>query len=271
VRANTASTASVQFLVNIPAAPASASRMIAVEMAGGTYPLWALTIFPAGGVDTWGVEIWDSSGTRQVFTSGTFTVGDVDEPYGRDLYVMLDMRQNGGNVEYEFNTYDYLQHATTGMTGSYAGTLGKINQVVIPNPGQIGIGSGTKYSQIGAFGASSEFASWSSSSSYDATDYIDGFTGEDPVVRLQRLCAENGLDLITQGDSVTRGVNMGPQGLDSLINLLRVRRRRPGRAVRDPYPVRPDVPGPGVAVQPDPGRAELHRPTVGAGHPAHLG
>jgi hypothetical protein len=220
VRANTASTASVQFLVNIPAAPASASRMIAVEMIGGTYPLWALTIFPAGGVDTWGVEIWDSGGTRQVFTSGTFTVGAVDEPYGRDLYVMLDMRQNGGNVEYEFNTYDYLQRATTGMTGSYAGTLGKINQVVIPNPGQIGIGSGTKYSQIGVFGASSEFASWSSSSSYDATDYIDGFTGEDPVVRLQRLCAENGLDLITQGDSVTRGVNMGPQGVDTLISLL---------------------------------------------------
>lgn len=220
VRANTATPASVQFLVNIPAAPASAARMIAVEMTGGTYPLWALTVFPAGGVDTWGVEIWDSGGTRQQFTSASWSIDGVNEVYAQDLYIMLDMRQNGGNVEYNFNLFSPQTKTATGGSGSYAGTLGTINQVVIPNPGQIGIGSGTKYSQISVFGASSHFAAWSSSGSYDATNYINGFTGEDPVARIQRLCAENNIDLVTQGGSSTRGVNMGPQGVDTLINLL---------------------------------------------------
>jgi hypothetical protein len=85
-----------------------------VEMTGGTYWLWSLTIFPAGGVDTWGLEIFDGGGSGQVFNSVAFSINGVDEPYGRDLYFMLDLRQNGGNVEYEFRAYDYTQGAASG-------------------------------------------------------------------------------------------------------------------------------------------------------------
>jgi hypothetical protein len=220
VQPSTSTVLSVQFLINIPAAPASASRIISLEMSSGTYWLIVLTLFPAGGVDTWGLEIFDGGGVRQVFTSVAFSINTVDEPYGRDLYVMLDMRQNGGNVEYEFRAYDYTQPAASGSTGSYAGTLGKIGQLVICNPGQVGPGSGVKYSQIGVFPVSTTFASWVGAGSYDATGYINGFTGEDPVARLQRLAAENGIDLVTQGNSSTRGVGMGAQGQDTLYNLL---------------------------------------------------
>jgi hypothetical protein len=220
VQSSSSTVLSVQFLINVPAAPASASRIVSLEMSGGTYWLIVLTLFPAGGVDTWGVEIFDGGGVRQVFSSVAFSINAIDEPYGRDLYITLDLRQNGGNVEFEYRAYDYTQGAASGSTGSYAGTLGRVGQLVICNPGQVGPGSGVKYSQIGVFPFSSQFATWSNSSSYDPTSYINGFTGEDPVARLIRLCAENGVDLVTQGDSVTRGVRMGAQTPDTLYNLL---------------------------------------------------
>lgn len=45
-----------------------------------------------------------------------------------------------------------------------------------------------------------------------------GFTGEDAVTRLTRLCAEDGIPLTVAGSSTTA---MGPQGIDTLMNLLR--------------------------------------------------
>lgn len=220
VRATSATTFSIQFMLNVPSAPASASRVIAVEMAGGTYPLWLITIFPAGGVDTWGLEIMDGSGTRQVFDSGTFSIDGVDEPYGQNIYCTLEMRQNGGNVEYEIWATFQGQTAWSGNTGSYVGTLGVPNYVVLPSAGQVGVGSGAKYSQVSVWAKASSISSWAAAGSFNPALYLDGYTGEDPVARLMRLADENGIDLITQGDSVTRGVTMGPQAVDTLYNLL---------------------------------------------------
>jgi hypothetical protein len=218
-RQSSATTFSVQFLANVAAA--SAARLFAVTMTGGTYPLWVLAFFPAGGVDTWGLQIFDGAGTQVVLNTLAFSINGVDEPYGRDLYFMLDLRQNGGNVEYEFRAYDYTQGAASGATGSYAGTLGHPDIIIAPSPsGEVGIGSGTKYAQIALLATSSNFAAWAPADSYDATSYLDGFTGEDPADRLFRLCAENSIDLVIQGTSSGRGVTMGPQGADTLYNLI---------------------------------------------------
>lgn len=221
VRATTSTTLSVQFLANVPAAPASAARLTALEMSSGTYPLILLTIFPGGGLDTIGIEIMDNSGTRVVFSTMSFSIDGTTEAYGHDLYLMFDLRQNGGNVEYEINMFGYdIDTAVVGLSGSYAGTLGKIANIVLPSLGQVGVGSGCKYSQVAVLPIPGSFVAWAGTTSYQATGYIDGFTGEDPVVRLMRLADENGVDLVIQGDSSPRGVGMGAQGVDTLYNLL---------------------------------------------------
>jgi hypothetical protein len=219
VRASSATVFSTQFMINVPAAPASAARVIAVEMTGGTYPLWLITIFPSGGVDTWGLEIIDNTGVRQVFDAVSFNVNGIDEPYGQNIFCTLEMRQNGGNVEYEF--YSSLDGvAFTTNTGSYAGTLGTPNYVVLPSAGQVGIGSGMKYSQVGVWPRASSLASWAAAGSYNPSLGLNGYIGEDPVARMIRLCDENGIDFIQEGDSVTRGTTMGPQAVDTLYNVL---------------------------------------------------
>jgi hypothetical protein len=211
---------SVQFMINMPSAPSGTSRLFQFHTSGSTYAFWAPTIYPAGGVDTWGIEVVDAGGVPQVTDTGTFSVNGVDEPYGRDLMCTIDLRQNGANVEFEYLFYDWTQAAAASGSGSYAGTMGSISRALVLRPPSPGAAASWKYSQITVWNKPSIFASWATADAHDIFDLVDGFVGEDPVARLMRLADENGLVLNTQNDSVTRGVGMGPQPIDTLYNLL---------------------------------------------------
>jgi hypothetical protein len=220
--ANSSTIFSVQFLVNVAAAPPRGPDDRGGDD-GGTYPLWVLTSSPPAGSTPGGWRSSTAAGTRQVVQLLAFSINGVDEPYGRDLYCHArfapERRQRRVRVHAPTTTD---QGAASGATGSYAGTLGTINAVTSPEPVRPGRHRVRHQVQpdrrVGASSKLRVLVEPQAPTTRPATS--DGFTGEDPVARLIRLCAENGIDLVTQGDSVARGVTMGPQGVDTLYNLL---------------------------------------------------
>lgn len=209
---------SIQFAVNIKGAPTvlAASRILQWHTSG-TWPLWAFTVFTSGGTDTWGLEAFDTSGTRVVLFDTNFATATLTEPYGRDLHITLIARQNGGNVEYEFGAYVPDTGELVGRTGgSTAGTLGNISDVVIPGGFEHASGGGWEYSHWSVWSKSLD-AGWGT---LDLNHRLaaGGHVGETAVARLTRLCTEEGVSLTTTTGITT--VAMGAQRAGKLVDLL---------------------------------------------------
>lgn len=145
------------------------------------------------------------------FTDGTsaqfvFTGGDIDD--GQWHWVQLDLTQSGSNVNEVFRL-DGVEISSGPHTGA---TLGPAVSVEIdPLPQQNSL-----YPSI------DHLVVWYTlPSDYLATyQAATGHTGETVSARLARLCAEESIPFTAAG-GWTDDTLMGPQGVDTLINLLR--------------------------------------------------
>jgi len=67
----------------------------------------------------------------------------------------------------------------------------------------------------------------------DTVSPVDGYTGENPIVRMERMCAEDGIPIVVWGPN--SDVTMGPQLIDSLLANLRDCEKADGGVLFDGY------------------------------------
>ncbi|MEM9134274.1 MAG: glycoside hydrolase family 16 protein [Actinomycetota bacterium] len=160
-----------------------------------------------------------------------------------DTWVLLRLQaaQNGGNIDWAWSVVDVDTGSAGGQAGSIAGTNGRptsISNMVTGPSGGMSFGHIVVHDNtLGAGWMAGADSAW---------------VGESAAHRFRRLCSEEGIEAEVIGDptahlglrgDLTYSEPMGPQGRDSLLNLIRQcvdlesgflleRRRSPGLVFR---------------------------------------
>ena len=169
-----------------------------------------------GTVRTWGFLV-DSGGARLRGQAGDGTlVVDVatafDIPGTLNQWVRWRLRatQNGGNVDWDLTFIPIVPDVpSTGNSGSYAGTVGRIT-AVMGSPGLSADVDGLSMGHLGVFNTDLTLI-------YNDADI--GFAGESAWDRLVRLTGEESIPLTLVGDPDETAL-MGAQRPDKLIDLI---------------------------------------------------
>ena len=121
--------------------------------------------------------------------------------------IRFDVTKSGSNTLYAL-TLDGTSILSLTLTG-----------VAFGHPSTMSMGSTVGTLSSGSRIAATACALWQPvPASSDTFDANDGWTGETADDRLTRLCAEENVDLALSGTST---VTMGPQSVDTIVNLLR--------------------------------------------------
>lgn len=180
--------------------------------------VWLMELYTRGSANRWHVQLeTDGSLSVRAFDRTGIILDDVGNAviYDTPGLFYLQVAQNGANIDYNLSYIAIGSGALTGYTsGSVAAqTLGRAISLgmisgfdgsLAPDDvvtGHIMIGT----SQI----ASSDF--------FEPTS---AFFGETACARLARLSEENGLQPFGQMDSSDTSAEMGPQQVDTLLNLF---------------------------------------------------
>lgn len=178
-------------------------------------PLYWTTSGTATG-NEWYV-IAKADGTIRVsFTNAVVGTGDtsliagaVNVYDGAARHYRVDVTQVGGSQQVDF----YINGVLQATDSSAAGTIGMVTSVVtIP----IGVVDNTSNPSIGHIAVWAQYAA----PTIDTVAAATGYAGETPYARLARICAEEGIPFSTV-DYYVSAVTMGPQGVDSLMSILR--------------------------------------------------
>lgn len=156
--------------------------------------------YVAGGL--LGVAFYDRNAVSLLNTTYGFGIN------GKDVRLSFEIYNSGGDIKFNVSTVD----AHTGIFGGISGTVtahqvGHVTGVVLSafqNATGIGFGQVTVENQISVLTTLGQ--------------QLLAYNGEKAEDRITRLCAENSIPLEVEGDSQQA---MGPQSVDTLLNLLR--------------------------------------------------
>lgn len=187
----------------VPAAGTANNGVLASFTTTGTAARWDL-IYTTGGALT--LSWFEADGTA-ISTSGPVAF-DVN---GRLLQVVVELTQDGADVDYRFATLEVDATAGSQSSGTATGvTCGRVTKIQPNRTGaaltDVVIGHITVQDAI--------------SGSFDTGDQLDAHNGEPAGRRIERLCQENGVYIVGTGD-LDDTVAMGPQGRATLMTLLR--------------------------------------------------
>ncbi|MFI7677867.1 hypothetical protein [Actinophytocola sp. NPDC049390] len=174
-----------------------------------------------GSVGSWLIQ-QDINGTLQLFAlseagGGTllFDSGQIGfNTAGRRFYLVLELDQNGADVDWAMTTYDVDTGAAGFISGTATGlTVGTLDmlQIGIVNQGLDGCSVG-------------HLAVWHTNVSMNVqiTDALQAFTGEAASTRIQRIADEEALPVTVEGiDPHLWTARMGPQGLSPALDLVK--------------------------------------------------
>lgn len=128
---------------------------------------------------------------------------------GKLLRVSIELTQTGGNIDMRISTLEVGQTTGGSLSATAVGvTLGSATQVwMAPNRDLDGtvLGHITVQDEVTVL--------------YDLTAEFNAFVGETAIERIQRLCEENTIPVITHGDPAD-STAMGVQRVDNLLSLL---------------------------------------------------
>lgn len=129
---------------------------------------------------------------------------------GRGFYLSIELKQNGSGVDYLFFT-QFTDGSNGIITGTFASeTLGRCRIA------HIGVFGGMSGVVVGHFGVANA-QPWL----FSSLDLVTGYDGEGCWDRFLRVCAEAGVTGAISTGATTGGRAMGPQGVDTVANLLR--------------------------------------------------
>ncbi|MFI1701948.1 hypothetical protein ACH419_39210 [Streptomyces bobili] len=193
-----------EFVFKTPSAsgPATARTLLQWNSTG-TVRRWRLMLV-AGGCELYGYDADDSVVTSSVLGLST-------QVYGLWCRWQLWAVQNGGNVDWSYRFVPIGGVGSGIVTTSFAGTIGRISGVSSPTGGYSSDLNGTGLGHIGVFPTPN-------TGIYNSADI--GFNGETAAVRMQRLCAEEGVPIRVIGTAASTE-QVGPQRPAALLDLLR--------------------------------------------------
>jgi hypothetical protein len=115
----------VLFYFRAPSVPAASRTIMNFYLLGGTSAIVTLKVTAT----TYDMVVADSTGVSLLSTSAGFgTGGEPDQP----LAMRVMFTQNGGNVDYEWAWYPIGAATLFGVSGSYAGTIGRTRSWLSP-------------------------------------------------------------------------------------------------------------------------------------------
>ncbi|MFE4397213.1 MULTISPECIES: hypothetical protein [Streptomycetaceae] len=190
----------IHFVYRCTAAPTVTSRLLAWTSTG-TVRTWILDV---GALDGTAVHLYglDANGTTVM-----------DHLAGNNLFAGPEWRQmivyatqNGGRVDWSMKWYAVSSEANGNGSGSYVGSVG------VPTEFDTQLGEGLNGLGLGHLAVFDHDADV-----YNRAD--NGWTGNRPTERIGRLCSEEGVPVVIQGD-VDSEVPLGAQRPGALLALL---------------------------------------------------
>lgn len=149
------------------------------------------------------LDIDDSAG----FIPDSTYITDVN---GRDMCVSLELTVSGGTINYALNLYTIGDTSTTGVSGSFTGSIGIATAV--------NLGYGFPGVDLGRMGHA--IVRDSIVNPLSMIDQLTAYPGETAGTRFQRLCTEEQIPFRGIGD-LTDTAAMGIQPRATLVELLR--------------------------------------------------
>lgn len=172
----------------------------------GTYRIWEIVARGSGsGLGlTATLNVYDAAGTQTtLINSGWSSLF-----FGNWTHGKLFISESAGTLTWH---WQYIVAATDvggDQNGTIAGVAGQVLSVTNnPDANRNGLAIG-------------HLAVWNAPVTNSSTidQATQGYSGESPVTRLQRLCTEQGESITATG---TSNATMGPQQVDTFVNLLR--------------------------------------------------
>jgi hypothetical protein len=198
----TAGQNAVRFLLAVPAAGATNGQIITAIYASGTVARWELYYGTGGSLGLRGFD-----GTGSSVTDTGFVAFAID---GKDLLVGLDISTSGTGIAYSITTIQVGSTSGSTTSGTLASnTIGRITSVVMaPDRGLTATAIGHVHVQN------------LSTSLFAQADPLKGYAGEYAADRIERLCAEEGINYTRAGREAFYTTAMGIQHPASLTTLL---------------------------------------------------
>lgn len=190
----------VEFVYFLPSAPGAATTLLGY-WSTGTACKWSMQL--QSGVAT----IYSEDAQGAIVVNQTVAIGS--DLFGRWNRWQFYASQNGGNVDWQV-IWINVGGGGGAFSGSYAGTVGRITDIVGPPAAYAAGADGLRLGHIAVFGDSAVQA-------FNSADH--GFSGETPVERLRRLAEEESLPLVIAAEDGEQDL-MGPQRPGTVLDLL---------------------------------------------------
>jgi hypothetical protein len=193
----------------IPSEPAGNTTLLRINTSG-TASVWEVILVP--GTSALHLRAYNAAVGQVLDDSFNPTESGF---YGHAIFVAVLVSQSGADIDYELWYYTTGDTAGAGFIGTLAGyTHGNVTSTTaVGETGPVGAGYGhlVVYADPSMVG---------SPPTELATALLEGNAGEWPWARFQRLCVEEGIPY-TVDQSGTQDLTMGPQGVRTLVDLLR--------------------------------------------------
>jgi len=176
----------------------------------------ALGWWSTGTVKKWHLSFYDATSARvQGFGADGLAivdsvVGPIDGLYGQWNRWILNATQNGGNVDWHIAWIPVVGGGGA-TSASYAGSVGRITDVVGPPAGYAAGADGLRLGHIAVFEDNDNLA-------FEFAD--TGFAGERAGTRLRRLSAEESIPVVVQESANAVPELLGPQRPATVLDLM---------------------------------------------------
>lgn len=187
----------VRWLMRIPdAGITDGITILRVLTTGGTTGFWDVRYNAGGGLS---LIVFDPNGTQ------IYGVGMAFDVEGKARRYSLELTQNGADVDWALS--EVSPEAATGVDSTLTGrTFGRMSEVLLTPGEDTVVGHITVENSV--------------TSAFDLVDQLGAFAGETAVDRLIRLAEENSVPFAYIGNA-SDSAAMGPQRVDTLVNLMR--------------------------------------------------
>lgn len=199
----------LRFLLQVPSGGDTNGAVIARFTTSGTVKRVDLVYnTTAGGELT--LKGFDAGGST-LFTLGPFLSPSGAGWNGALCRISMELDNAGSNVTYQFQAIEFNLNGVAVASGSLAGSVGSVNTVTIDPAGNL---SGTTVGHISVQNVADSLA--------DLGDALDVHNFDSAPQRLERLCAEQGVNLVSvYGDDADEASLMGNQTPDTFLNLVK--------------------------------------------------
>lgn len=194
------------FICAVPAEGVEGDRILAQVVTFGTVVAWQIRINPTGnlavrGNDDTGAVLLDSG-------FSTFAIN------GKQMMVSLVLDQTGVNTGWSLEVFEVGADTGDVLDGAFLTTYRRIGRVQVGTTGGTSGTNGTAFGHVTVVNNDEDFPLWSA---IEDSNALAGWAGEEALMRVARLCREEGIPLRTIGDG---SQPVGPQRPATILDLI---------------------------------------------------